>query len=235
MKNMKSLLALLLAVVLVAGALAGCAKNDTTPEATPGQETPAQPADDNVVEILLGSSITVDGTEAGTDSAAPVYLSNDIIYYEDRETYDSGNPYGEGSAEERHTAEEAAANTVVNITAAGTYRLQGSLPLGQVRVDLGEEAFEDPTAVVTLILDGVDITCDVAPAVLFMNVYECDNAWSAETASSQVDTTAAGANVIIADGSVNNIVALTLPASIKTTGKKRSCGSRTLPSIPICP
>ena len=26
-------------------------------------------------------------------------------------------------------------------------------------------------------LDGVDITCTVAPAVIFYNVYECDEAW----------------------------------------------------------
>ena len=32
---------------------------------------------------------------------------------------------------------------------------------------------------VTLVLDGVDITCTVAPAVIFYNVYECDEAWVA--------------------------------------------------------
>lgn len=66
---------------------------------------------------------------------------------------------------------------------------------------------------VTLILDGVDITCTVAPAVIFYNVYECDADFVAydneETdnyvSSPTVDTSAAGANVILADGSVNNI------------------------------
>ena len=169
MKNGKSLLALLLAVAMVAATFAGCANNNAPTDPAPGENAPTQ--DDGVVDLLLGDSITADGAEIGTDPTAPVYLSNDIIYYEDRETYDSGNPYGEGMAEERHTAEAAAANTVVNITAAGTYRLQGTLPLGQVRVDLGEEAFEDSAAVVTLILDGVDITCDVAPAILFLNVF----------------------------------------------------------------
>ena len=38
-----------------------------------------------------------------------------------------------------------------------------------------------------------------------MNVYECDGQWDTETASWDVDTSSAGANVIIADGSVNNI------------------------------
>lgn len=55
----------------------------------------------------------------------------------------------------------------------------------------------------TLILDGVDVTCTVAPALIFYNVYECGSS-DEETAASEVDTSAAGANVIIADGSVNN-------------------------------
>ena len=50
---------------------------------------------------------------------------------------------------------------------------------------------------VELILDDADITCTVAPAVLFLNVYECDGAWSEETAKADVDTSAAGANLIL--------------------------------------
>ena len=56
----------------------------------------------------------------------------------------------------------------------------------------------------TLILNGVDLTCTVAPAVIFYNVYEpCDA--DEDNATYTVDTSDAGANVIIADGSVNNI------------------------------
>ena len=139
----------------------------------------------------------------GTDG--DVFISNDVIYYEDKDSYESGNPYGEGTDADKHTAEEADAVTVVNVTKAGTYRLSGALSNGQIRVDLGEDAEKDETATVTLVFDGLDINCDVAPAVLFLNVYECDNEWDAETAQSTVDTSAAGANVIIADGSTNNI------------------------------
>ena len=146
--------------------------------------------------------ITIEGDNVSEES---IFTSSDIICYEDLETYPSGNPYGEGEAHERHTAEEAAAHTVVNITQPGTYRISGSMEKGQIRVDLGEDAFEDPDAVVTLVLDGLDINCDVAPAILFLNVYECDNQWSADTAQPVVDTSAAGANLVIADGSVNNI------------------------------
>ena len=48
-----------------------------------------------------------------------------------------------------------------------------------------------------LILDNADITCTVAPAILFQNVYECDGKWSEDTAKAEVDTTKAGANLIL--------------------------------------
>ena len=163
--------------------------------------------------VLSDSKVTVDGETAGTDDSAAVYTSNDIIYYEDRDTYDSGNTYGEGTDSDKHSESEADAHTVVNITKAGTYIISGTLTQGQIAVDLGDDAETDPDAVVTLIFNGADITCTVAPAVIFYNVYECNSEWVAydngETteynATSDVDTTAAGANVIIADGSVNNI------------------------------
>ena len=143
--------------------------------------------------LLSGDSITVNGGEE-TDA---VYTSRDIIYYEDRDTYDSGNPYGEGEAWEKHTAEDAQAHTVVNITAPGAYRISGSLSAGQLRIDLGDAAYDDPEAVVELILEDADITCTVAPAVLFLNVYECDGNWSAEDARPDVDTASAGASLIL--------------------------------------
>ncbi|MBQ3010259.1 MAG: carbohydrate-binding domain-containing protein, partial [Oscillospiraceae bacterium] len=129
-----------------------------------------------------------------------VTVTHDIVYYEAGHDF----TYGEGTVEDAHSAEEAAAHTVVTITAPGTYLLTGSLSKGQVAVDLGEDAKTDPNAVVTLILGEVDITCTVAPAVIFYNVYECGST-DTETATYDVDTSAAGANVIIADDSVNNI------------------------------
>jgi len=164
---------------------------------------------DEVLITLSDSGITVDGKTASTDSSSAVYTGNDIIYYEDG----TDSSYGEGTADEMHSASEAAAHTVVAITEPGVYRLTGSLSKGQIFVDLGEDAKTDPDAVVTLILDGVDITCTVAPAVFFYRVYECDEAWVAYdegesdsySASGTVDTSAAGANVILAAGSENNV------------------------------
>lgn len=172
-------------------------------------ETGAASQDDAATEEtvieLSDDGVLVNGSAASTDSSDAVYTSHDVVYYEDRDTYDSGNPYGEGTADERHSAEDAAAVTVVNITEPGTYRISGTLSAGQISVDLGEDAYSDPDARVTLILDGVDITCEVAPALVFYNVYECDGDWSTETASPDVDTSDAGAVIVLADGSVNNV------------------------------
>jgi len=205
---MKRIFALVLTVCL----LAGCTPKETTaptesaavtvPETQPAQTVPLQaneaaqiPYDsrfDSVTEVLLtDEGISVDGAEE------TVYTSHDIIYYEDKDAYESGYPYGEGETWERHTEAEAAAHTVVNITAPGAYRISGKLSAGQIRVDLGEDAFENPDAVVELILSDADITCTVAPAILFLHVYECDNGWTPETATSDVDTTPAGANLIL--------------------------------------
>ncbi len=161
-------------------------------------ETPEAPIPiTNVVEIQLDDAgIKVSGS---TDSQA-VYTEHDIIYYETGHDF----TYGEGTEADGHSAEEAAAHTVVHITQPGTYSISGTLSKGQIAVDLGEDAKDDPNAVVTLILNGADITCDVAPAIIFYNVYECGTT-DAEQATKDVDTSAAGANVIIADGTINTV------------------------------
>ena len=163
-------------------------------------DTTAPTPTDAVSIVLSDSGITADGNPVGTDQNAAIYTANDIVYYESGKDF----TYGEGSEKDAHSPEEAAAHTVVHITKAGVYSLSGKLSLGQIAVDLGDGAKNDSSAVVTLILDGVDITCQVAPAVIFYNVYECGND-DAQSATKDVDTSAAGANVIIADGTVNNV------------------------------
>lgn len=165
-------------------------------------------AADSETEILLSDAkITVDGKAVSTDETAAVYTGAEIVYYQDG----TDESYGEGTEAEKHSQTEAAAHTVVTITQPGTYRLSGSLSKGQIAVDLGKEAKDDPTAVVTLILDDVDVSCTVAPALIFYNVYECDREFVSYDndenpdyeASAVVNTTAAGANVILAAGSEN--------------------------------
>ena len=199
---MKKLTAALLAALLLTGCGSTAAPVETAVETSPVTETAVQTAPtvsatsryDSFTEIQLSDEgITVDGG-AETDA---VFTSHDIVYYEDRETYDSGNPYGEGEDWQRHTAEEADAHTVVNITQPGAYWVTGKLSAGQIRVDLGADAYYDENAVVELILEDADITCTVAPAILFLNVYECDGNWSVDDAKADVDTTAAGANLIL--------------------------------------
>lgn len=173
--------------------LTACAGGGGTPET-------GAPAADETSIVLSDSGVEVDGQAAPDSADAAVYVGADIVYYEDGRD----ETYGEGTEEDAHTAEEAAAHTVVTITQPGTYRVSGTLSLGQLAVDLGEDAEEDPEAVVTLILDGADITCTVAPAVIFYSVYECGPG-DEEDASPAVDTSAAGANVVLSDGSVNSI------------------------------
>lgn len=149
---------------------------------------------------LSDNGITVDGENITNDNTQAVYSENDIVFYLEGQDF----KYGEGTKDEEHSQAEADKHTVVHITKPGQYVLSGELSAGQVAVDLGEESEENPEAVVTLILNNVDITCTVAPAIIFYNVYECGVA-DEETATKDVDTSKAGANVIIADGTENNI------------------------------
>ena len=205
---MKRILCLLLVMLVLAGC--GNAVTDSTEGTTgvtagdaeiiveSGEIAFESRFDDETVITLSDEGVKAEGV-----NAMGVYSDNDIVYYEDRDSYHSGNPYGEGELHERHSADEAAGHTVVHITKPGAYRVSGRLSAGQIAVDLGEDAYEDSNAVVELILDGADITCTVAPAIVFYNVYECDGAWSTDTAKAEVDTSKAGANLILAGGSEN--------------------------------
>ncbi len=130
--------------------------------------------------------------------------------------------YGDGMATAMmHTDEQAAENPVLHIQKAGTYILRGSWH-GQIRVELGDTdtVFADENARVTLVLDGVTVTCDVAPGILFKSVYECDNGWrERDTYSEQVETADAGATVIIADGSTNTVTGNNIFRMLKTKYK----------------
>ena len=193
MKKMKRWTSLLLVLAMAAAALSGCGQTEQTTSSDAAQ------VEGTAIE-LSDDGIMVNGEAAGTDSTATVYVANDIVYYEAGKDF----TYGEGTEADAHSTEEAAAHTVVHITQPGTYTVSGTLSQGQIAVDLGEDAEETPEAVVTLILNGVDITCTVAPAVIFYNVYECGSA-DTETATKDVDTSAAGANVVIADGTTNTV------------------------------
>lgn len=187
---MKPLLALFMAAALLLS-LAACAADTVDTQQTESQLETTGHDEIEITQIVLSD----DGVRCDSDA---VFTANDIIYYE----AGHDETYGAGDAEDEHTADEAAAHTVVHITEPGTYCVTGTLSAGQLFVDLGEDAKDDPEARVTLILDGADITCTVAPAVFFYSVYECADA---ETYTLTPDLTEAGAVVELADDSENSV------------------------------
>ena len=204
------ILAVLVALLMLLSACAGGSEaTDTVTESqretqiqTQTQTQPIQvEIDDGICDITLSDSgILVEGEVASKEESEAVYTANDIIYYEQGKDF----TYGDGEAQDEHSAQEASAHTVVHISKAGVYRVSGKLSKGQIAVDLGKDAKDNPDAVVTLVLDGMDVICEVAPAVIFYNVYECSSD-DADSASKDVDTRSAGANVIISDDSVNTV------------------------------
>ena len=214
----KKFTAFLLTAAVAVCAFSGCGGESNTPQT--GTENDKIYYKNEVHIALSDDGITANGNKVDHNSRV-IYTSNDVIYYEDKDFYESGNPYGEGTDKDKHTAEEAAKVTVVNITEAGIYRLSGRLSHGQIRVDLGKDADEDRNAVVTLVMDGLDINCDVAPAILFENVYECDGERDKDNATSTVDTSKAGANVIISDGSINNVEGAYVAKIFKDNDKEK--------------
>lgn len=202
-------LCLLLAMTLAVG-LTGCQKTEADTKTETKQETSADVdetvegviAETDAVKIELSNSeILVDGEKISEDTESAVYKANDIIFYLEGQ----GIEYGEGTEADEHSQIEADAHTVVHITKPGTYEISGTMDAGQIFVDLGEDAKENPTAVVNLILNDADITCTVAPAILFYSVYECAEVTDEENATMEVDTSAAGANLWIEDDSNNSI------------------------------
>lgn len=200
---MKKITKIFLTMLCAVSLFTGCASQNeaAVQEETKATESAGKKVFEGATEICLSDDgITVDGEAISEDAQQAVYAAKDIVFYLAGQDF----TYGAGTEEDAHTQEEADAHTVVHISEPGTYALSGSLSKGQIAVDLGEDAKQDPEAVVTLILNGVDIQCDVAPAVIFYKVYECGSD-ETETATMDVDTSAAGANIIIADGTINNV------------------------------
>ncbi len=187
---MKKVLSLILALSVIASVFTACGSQQQGEEAT-ATYTGITLSDDGVL---------VGGEPASTDSSSAVYVSNDIVFYLEGQ----GSEYGEGEADEEHSQEEADKHTVINITQPGNYMFSGSISYGQIAVNLGEDAKKDPDAVVNIRLNNADITCTVAPAIICYKAYECGSD-DTETATKDVDTSAAGFNLILADGSVNNV------------------------------
>lgn len=120
--------------------------------------------------VLSETGITVDGAAISQDTSAAVYLSKRTETHED-------------VSEELKNVE----NTVITITKAGGYHISGAMADAQIAVRAGEND------AVTLILDGVDITCRTAPAIM---VY---------SASEPATVGKAGVSILLADGAENKV------------------------------
>ena len=190
------------------------------------------------------------GTEPETDAA--IYVAHDIYYYPELDEsgftqvrYDDETEWcyyytaegledyifatlpvqsGKLPTQMMHSEQEAYSNPVVHITQPGEYVLEGEWN-GQVWIDLGDkdDTFADENACVTVILNGVDVTCDVAPALVFYSVYECDNEWEdREEYGPVVDLADAGAKVVICDGTENNFTGTNVYRMLKAKFKDDS-------------
>ena len=77
-----------------------------------------------------------------------------------------GNIYVTKNTDTNEDVKDVTEYQVVNIKKAGTYRISGSISNGQIAVDAGN------SDEVKLILDGVDITCKTAPAIIIYNALD---------------------------------------------------------------
>lgn len=127
-------------------------------------------ADSGAAQIALSDdAVTVNGEAITQDSAQAVYTSSVVETHEDV------------AADLKDTA-----NTIVHITKAGDYQLSGSIQNAQIRVSAPEQE-------VNLILNGVEITNQTAPAIYI------EDAADTKTAGE------AGAKITLAEGSTNII------------------------------
>lgn len=213
---MKALLVSALLAALLLAQAAGCSGQPAGSQATPSPTPSPQSvqSQDAVSVELSDDGVTVNGSAV-----------------------ENGGPVEAGQALRGSNASHTGAQTAVVITRSGTYRLSGTLTDGQVAVDLGTDAASDPDAVVTLILDGVDITCSSAPALVVENVYECADL-TADITSPQVDTATAGISLVLADGSENTLTstaadtsaALDSAMSLNVSGQEEGDGLLTVTS-----
>ena len=196
------------------------------------------------------SEAQFEGTEP--DKNLDAYIAHDVIYYPEipasafvKENYDGEQEWvtrytaeglqdyifgtlpvlgSELPAEMMHSAEDAYENPVLHITRPGEYIIEGTFN-GQLFFDFGEEddTFANRDASVVVVLNGADVTCTVAPAIVFHDVYECDNTWEdRETYSDVTDLSDAGVKIVIADGTENNFTGCNVYRLLKPEYKKNS-------------
>ena len=127
-------------------------------------------AEEETTIILSNDAITVNEAAISKDTDSAVYMTEKIETHSD-------------VSEELKDTE----NTIINITKAGTYRISGTITDAQIAVKAGESDN------VNLILDGVDITCRTAPAIIVHSAIEPETIGEA------------GVTITLAEGSENTL------------------------------
>ena len=153
-----------------------------------------------IASFLAVCELFMPAASGGSVDAILVEMSDTAIYAD-------GELVGNGSGAVRYDEEAS----VITITAPGAYTLTGELD-GSVVVDLSGYAEDNdyasaevcPEAVVTIVLDNATIRAGTSSGITFHHVYECDTDLDG-TASAIHDTTKAGANLVLADGSANMV------------------------------
>jgi hypothetical protein len=164
----------LLALLLASSIVASCAQG-TSPE-----------IGEAAVGVATGATSTADAPDSSTDTsgdgAANAADHDDPAdYVWDEDDVVSVSLDGDSISTEATSA--VVDGTTITLTAAGTYRISGTLEDGQIIVDASDEIADE--AVVRLILDGVDIT-------------NTTNAAIAVTAAAKVV-------IVLAEGTDNNL------------------------------
>ena len=154
--------------------------------------------------VLNNEGSTLDG-ETLTENRADVSIEqgSKIIHYA-KESVNSSN-YEDTNKTEMHSNEECNQENLITIKKGGTYRVSGTLK-GQLSISISSQEK------ITLVLEGVDIYCGVAPAVIVYKAYEMDTK-NYEVEKIQIDLKKAielnpdeaGVKIIIADNSDNII------------------------------
>ena len=104
-------------------------------------------------------------TEAKAAYPSVNYSNNKIIFA--TLPKQNGSTFAQTRSALTFSAAEAYKNPVLHITKAGTYNISGTWQ-GQIWVDVGDDADDK----VKLILNNANITCTVAPALVFYETYE---------------------------------------------------------------
>ena len=126
--------------------------------------------DTETVILLSDDGITVNGEAIPEDASAPVFLT--LV----NETH-----------EDVPESCRDVTNRVVNLAAAGSYRIKGTATDVQLAVRAGE------SDAVRIILDGADLTCRTAPAILCLSALET------------AEPGAYGVTIELAEGSENRV------------------------------